>query len=91
MMSKKVRDADALIEKYIMWDSNWSTADEARVKGYGMNVWALVAQWQIENGDISEVAKAYDVPDEVVEATLAFYRRHKKVIDARLTLNRAWY
>jgi len=91
MVSKRVRDAQALIEKHILWDSDWSTADEARVKGYGMNVWVLVGQWQMENGDISEVAKAYAVPDEVVEAALAFYRRHKKVIDARLTLNRAWY
>ncbi len=53
-----------------------------------MHVWALVGRFK-GVGDVATVAKDYDVPVESVEAVLAYYERHKAVIDDRIAWN-AW-
>ena len=42
----------------------------------------------VEN-DVARVADDYEVPREAVEAALAYYRRHREVIDARIAANSA--
>jgi uncharacterized protein (DUF433 family) len=54
-----------------------------------MNVWALIGEYKGAGGDIDEVAAAYRVPVEVVEAALAYYRLHQDAIDWRLAANMA--
>jgi uncharacterized protein (DUF433 family) len=52
-------------------------------------VWALVAQLRATGDDPDQLARDYGVPRETVEAALAYYRRNKKHIDARILLNSA--
>lgn len=87
MANRTAADEERLIDAYIEPDPNRPGADRARIKGYGMNVWALIGEYNATAGDIAAVAGAYDVPVEVVDAALAYYRRHKDAIDCRLAAN----
>ena len=53
----------------------------------GVPVWALIGHKRAVKADVDELASAYDLPREEVEAALAYYRRNKAYIDARLLLN----
>lgn len=55
----------------------------------GVEVWALVAQLPAFEGDAARLASAYGLPLNAVKAALAFYRRHKELIDAQIALNAA--
>ena len=77
-----------LIARYIEEDSQTSPGS-ARLRESGVEVWALVAQLPAVEGDVKRVADAYGIPSEAVEAALAYYRRHKELIDARIALNAA--
>jgi uncharacterized protein (DUF433 family) len=37
--------------------------------------------------DVAQVAADYALPSEAVEAAMAYYRRHKDLIDARIVAN----
>jgi uncharacterized protein (DUF433 family) len=78
---------DELIERYIDW-KRYDRAD-ARLRGRGTHVWAIVGQLRVARGDVTEVAKDYEVPAEAIQAALAYYQRNKEYIDARLLLNSA--
>ena len=80
---------EALIARYIDSNPHGRGPAEARLIGYGTSVWALVAYLQACNGDAAEVAHDYKLPLEAVEAAIAYYRRYKALIDARLLLNEA--
>lgn len=77
-----------LIERYIDtdWDRNPGRAD-ARLRKYGVHVWALIGHLRVIDNDVDQLAHDYDLPREAVDAALAFYRRNRKYIDARLLLN----
>jgi uncharacterized protein (DUF433 family) len=75
-----------LIAQHI--DADWGI-DDARVRGAGAPVWALVAYLEAAQGRSEQVAHDYGLTPEQLEAALAFYRRHKTVIDARILLNEA--
>jgi uncharacterized protein (DUF433 family) len=79
-----------LIDRYIdpAWDRYGGRAD-ARLKDYGVPVWALVGQLRATGYDLDELAESYLVPREAVDAAMAYYRQNKKYIDARLLLNSA--
>lgn len=79
----------ALIERYIdpNWDRYGGRAD-ARLN-VGVPVWSLVGYLRVFNGDVDQVAAAFEIPREAVEAALAYYRRNKNYIDARFLLNQA--
>lgn len=81
-----MRDQD-LIERYID-DRPYGKAD-ARLRDYGVHVWAIIGQLRAAEGDLDEVAQDYCVPREAIEAALAYYRHNKEYIDARLLLNSA--
>ncbi|MBI3978664.1 MAG: hypothetical protein HY331_10820 [Chloroflexi bacterium] len=63
--------------------------EEARLIGYGVSVWALLGYWHALDHDVDLVATDYDVPREAMEAALAYYGRHKALIDARHTSDAA--
>ena len=74
-----------LITRYIELNPQRPGIDRARLKDYGVSVWALIGYLkQATGGDIARVAADYDVPIEAVEAALAYYRRHPAAIDARI-------
>ena len=80
---------DELIAKWIERDPYHPGKGDARVKEYGVHVWALVGHsWGVD-GDATKVAKDYDLPLEAVEAALAYYRRYAAFIDDRLEAD-AW-
>lgn len=79
--------SDALVAAYIEQNPNHLGKDEARLKNYGVSVWAIIGYWKASNGDISGTAAGYDVPIEAVEAAVAYYERYKVIIDNRLAAN----
>ncbi len=81
------READ-LICRYIELNPHRPGLDEARLKDFGVAVWALVGHLPAVDGNIAQVAHNYGVPLEAVEAAMAYYDRHRAIIDARITANR---
>jgi len=79
---------DELIARWI--EPAGRTADEARVAPAGARVFRVVAEVELAGGDAAAAGRAYGLPPEAVAAALAYYRRHRPVIDARITLDRAW-
>jgi uncharacterized protein (DUF433 family) len=78
-----------LVAEHIDANPHGRGPSEARLAEHGTSVWAIVAYWNATNHDTVEVARDFGVPVEAIEAALAFYRRHKDLIDARLLLNAA--
>ena len=62
---------------------------EARLRDSKISVWAIVGYLQMVDGDVERTARDYLIPGEAVAAVLAFYRRHREAIDARLAANLA--
>ena len=73
-----------LTDQYI--DDSSGVAD-ARLKPWGMHAWAVIGYLKAAGGDEEWVAGGYDVPVEAVQAAQAYYKKHKALIDARLTMN----
>jgi uncharacterized protein (DUF433 family) len=84
-------DKDKLIGQYIEANPHRPGLDEARLKEYGVAVWALIGHLPAVGGDIAQVAYNYHVPLEAIEAALAYYERHREIIDARIAANRTEY
>ena len=80
---------DRLIDAFITLDPALPGVEEARVVGYGVPVWALVAHWQATGGNPDEVARDYGLPREAVDAAFAYYRRHKDALGVRIAANAA--
>ena len=80
-------DTDELITQYIEPNPHYPGIAEARLKRYGVAVWALIGQLPARANDLAQVARDYDVPLEAVEAAYAYYQRHRAVIDARIGAN----
>jgi uncharacterized protein (DUF433 family) len=75
-----------LLERWIEPDSVKSGPEEARVKGYGVHVWALVNLLKTYHLEKQAAARAYDLPLEAIDAVLAHYRAYKRVLDAKIAL-----
>jgi uncharacterized protein (DUF433 family) len=82
-----MNDKECLIEQYIEQDPSRPGRYNARLKDYGVHVWALISYLQVVDWDVERTAHDYDVPREAVEAALAYYREHKDIIDARIEAN----
>ena len=78
---------EQLITQYIELNPHRPGLSEARLKDYGVAVWALIGYLQAAHGDHARVAADYDVPQEAVEAAIAYYERHRPLIDTRLDTN----
>jgi uncharacterized protein (DUF433 family) len=79
-----------LISQYIEENARRPGPTHARLAETGVEVWALIGYYQNATGcDAERVANDYQIPREAVEAALAFYRRHKQLIDAQIRQNAA--
>jgi hypothetical protein len=87
--SSVVMTEDELIAKHIHLNVRREGPDEAMVGESAPSMWAVITQWLYADGDIKCVQEAYGLSEEEVRAALAYYRKHKPVIDARLLLNQA--
>lgn len=78
-----------LLAQYIEPNPHKPGLAEARLRDYGISVWALIGHLHTVKGDVMQVAADYDIPLAAVEAALAYYEQHKSLIDARLESNNA--
>jgi putative addiction module component (TIGR02574 family) len=89
VVSSSTYDRDGeLIAKHIgdEFELNGRRAD-AYLKQSRVSIWAIVGYLGVYDGNIDEVARMYDLSEEEMAAALAYYRRNKKYVDARLLLN----
>ena len=55
------------------------------------SVAAIVRGIRGREGDIGQTAADWEMPEEAVRAAIAFYRRHREFIDARILLEDDWF
>jgi uncharacterized protein (DUF433 family) len=79
----------ALIRKWIEPNPVRPGGENARLREYGVPVWALIGHARATGRDAAAVAGDYDVPQEAVEAALAYYEQHRSQIDTRIAANAA--
>jgi uncharacterized protein (DUF433 family) len=85
----KTADEEALIHEYIEENPDRPGPADARLRRVAVPVWALVNYWRIAEEDAERVAADYEIPRDAVLAVLAYYRRQRSVIDARIAANAA--
>src|SRR5262249_47935656 len=81
--------AAKLIARYIEPNPHRPGADEVRIRGTGIPVWALIGQFEATGLDRERTAASYRLPVEALDAALAYYSRHREVIRARIAANAA--
>ena len=82
-----IREADQLVATYITQDPQRPGIYNAVVHPEGVPVWALAAHLRALDEDVAQVAAEYQLPQEAVEAALAYYHQHRDAIDARIAAN----
>lgn len=82
-------DDDALIDAYVEVDPRRPDPGEARLAGYGYPVWIVIDALAAADQDVIRVTRDYELPEDAVQAALAFYRRHREAIDAQARANAA--
>jgi len=77
-------ESGVLIEEQIRPDTAHRGRDRALTgAGNGLvPVWQVIAY--LQTADIPTVAAAYDLSEKAVRAAVAYYRRHRALIDARI-------
>jgi uncharacterized protein (DUF433 family) len=80
---------DEMIQFYIEPNPWRPGVEEARLAKLGVPVWALVAHFHALADDAEQVARDYDLRPEALQAALAYYRRNKAAIEARIAANAA--
>lgn len=88
MAKTQIESADALIEQYIEPNRNKPGKAFARLKDYGISVWALIGWLEHDFSNANQVASDYAIPREAMDAAIAYYQQNKAYIDAFLLLNR---
>jgi uncharacterized protein (DUF433 family) len=76
-----------LITRYIEQDPHHPGKYDARLIGSGVPVWALAASLRALDRNVAQVAEEYGLQHEEVEAALAYYRKYRDLIDARIEAN----
>lgn len=82
-------DRQALIDHWIEFHPRKPGPAEARLKVSAIPVWSIVGDVGLAHGDLAELAAAFDVPTDAVEAALAYYEEHRGQLDARIAENLA--
>jgi uncharacterized protein (DUF433 family) len=82
-------ETDALITDRIESDPARAGIAEARLRESAAPIWTLVAYWKATGENDAQVARDYQIAPADVAAALAYYRRHKALIDERIQANRA--
>lgn len=88
-MVARAEEVDKLIAEYIEMDPYKSGQDHARIVDVGVSVWAFISHLHAVGDDLIQAAEDYELPREAAEAAVHYYRRHKSLIDARITVNEA--
>ena len=80
-----------LIARYIKPHPSDRGRAYAWFPAYGHSVAAIVRGIRGREGDIGQTAADWEMPEEAVRAAIAFYRRHREFIDARILLEDDWF
>lgn len=78
---------DELIRQHIELNPHKPWRGEVRLKDAAIAVWAIIGSLPAVEGDLDRLAAAFAIPRIAVDAAMAYYRRNKSVIDARLEAN----
>ena len=62
---------------------------DAPLMDSGVSIWAIVTYLRVYDNNVRAVADHFSISEIEVEAALAYYRRNKKLVDARVVLNDA--
>ena len=80
-----------LIARYVKPHPSDRGRAYAWLPAYGQSVAAIVRGIRAREGDIGQLREDWELPKEAVRAAIAFYRRHRPFIDARILLeDDAW-
>ena len=84
-------DEQRLIEQHVDLDTDRYPGGraDARLRESGVSVWAIVAFLDVYEGNLDKVIEHFELSREEIEAALAYYRRNKRYVDARIILNEA--
>lgn len=87
----KLETEQELIERHVDLETDRYAGGraDARLKESGVSVWAIVAFLSVYGNDVARVADHFSISETEVRAALAYYRRNKAYVDARIALNRA--
>ena len=88
-MAQTAKDSAALIDQYIEPNPDQPGSGDARLRDYGVPVWALIGYIQATGRDAAATARAYRLPTEAVESALAYRDCHPAEIAARIAENAA--
>jgi uncharacterized protein (DUF433 family) len=78
---------DSLIACHIEPDHLHLGPAEARLAESGISVWAIAGYGPLVDWNAATIAADYGLSVEEVEAALAYYRRHREAIEARIAAN----
>lgn len=84
LLAKHDPREQGLMARWIRPHPHRSGAADVVVAESDVPVYALIGDLSVVAGDLDRVAADYEVPREAVEAALAYYRRHRDLIDARI-------
>ncbi len=76
-----------LIQREIEFDPSKPGPADARLIASGISIWAIVGHLLAVAGDAEQAAADYELSAEAMAAALAYLRRHRFVIEARLSAN----
>ena len=80
-------DLDRLIETWLEVNPAKPIRAEVRTQIGAVPVWAIIGNLGTREDAITDLAAAYDLPNDAVRAALAYYQRHTSVIDACIEAN----
>ncbi len=82
-----MQDDESLIDLHIESDPFHPGPSDVRLVESGVSVWAVIGHLPSVGGDPVKAAADYEITPEEMAAALAYYRRHRGAIDARLSAN----
>jgi uncharacterized protein (DUF433 family) len=80
---------EELIKKYVEPNPNRPGPADVRLVPSAISVWAIIGYLEAAHGDIFQTSADYDIPEEAVRAALAYFCKHREIIDARIAANAA--
>jgi uncharacterized protein (DUF433 family) len=81
--------SEEMIARWVQPNPHKEGPAEAWLPASGVSVWVLINQLHLDGWKVERVAKDYQLPLEAVKAAVAYYERHKEIIDARIALGRS--
>lgn len=87
----ETRDDDLLISRHVVLPDNSRDPTDARVMPAGYSVWILIDALNAAGGKLDAAAEEYAIDVEVMRAAVAYYSRHRAVIDAKIIVNAAFF